>query len=193
MAEYDIDWELVQQVQRGDKRAFDALVIRYQNRLVKLVSRYLSDRTEVLDVVQETFIKAFKSLPNFRGECAFYSWLYRIATNTAKNYLQTKQTMAILHEMELSHFLESNIQAEHSKDVTSPERLLMRDEMEAALYTAVEQLPDELRTTVILRELAGFSYEEIASAVKCPVGTVRSRLSRAREAIISKITPFLKN
>jgi RNA polymerase sigma-70 factor (ECF subfamily) len=193
MPDLDIDRELVQQVQRGDRRAFDALMVRYQNKMVKLVGRYLSDRTEVLDVVQESFIKAYRSLPNFRGESSFYSWLYRIAVNTVKDYIQSKQTQVILSEIELTHFLEHNIQAENSKDVTSPERLLMRDEMEAALYAAVEELPDELRTTIVLRELAGLSYEEIASAIKCPIGTVRSRLSRARVAIVSKILPFMRN
>lgn len=190
MDTHDIDIELVRQVQKGNRGAFDALVIRYQLKLTKLVGRYLRDKSEVNDVVQESFIKAYRALPNFRGDSAFYSWLYRIAINTAKNHLSSRDRRPPDTDVDFVDAEEQYTQPQiHEQN--SPEGLLIRDEVEAAVYSAVDNLPDDLRTAIVLRELAGLSYDDIACTVNCPIGTVRSRIYRAREAIVAEIEPLL--
>jgi len=190
MADSNIDRELVERIQRGDKKAFDLLVLKYQHKIVKLISRYVHDPDEVLDVAQEAFIKAYRALPKFRGDSAFYTWLYRIAINTAKNFLVSQGRRPP----------ESDIDAEDAaqyegasklREIATPERLLLKDEIERVVYKAIEQLPEDLRTAITLREMEGLSYEEIAHAMDCPVGTVRSRIFRAREAIEKKLAPLL--
>lgn len=192
MMQQDVDLELVRQVQAGNRHAFDALVMRYQFKMTKLVARYVHDQTEVHDVVQEAFIRAYRALENFRGDSAFYSWLYRIAINTAKNYLLTKERRPPAVDIDFNE-AEERLEARQAQQSVSPERLMMRDEVETAVFKAVDSLPDDLRTAIVLRELAGLSYEEIAATVQCPVGTVRSRLYRAREAIVAEISPLISN
>lgn len=186
----NIDQALVERVQSGDKKAFDILVQKYQFKLTKLISRYVHDPSEVMDVAQEAFLKAYRALPSFRGESAFYTWLYRIGVNTAKNHLisQGRKPPNVDIDAEEAGYLESGSEL---KDYATPERLLIRDEIEATVQTAIERLPDDLRTAITLRELDGLSYEEIAERMNCPVGTVRSRIFRAREAINSKLKPLL--
>jgi RNA polymerase sigma-70 factor (ECF subfamily) len=190
MGESNVDQELVERVQRGDKRAFDLLVIKYQHKIVKLVSRYIHDQHETLDVTQEAFIKAYRALPKFRGDSAFYTWLYRIAINTAKNFLVSQGRRPP----------ESDIDAEEAEQYEgafrlrengTPEHNLLTDEIRVVINRAIEQLPEDLRTAITLREMEGLSYEEIAQAMDCPVGTVRSRIFRAREAIDKKLAPLL--
>jgi RNA polymerase sigma-70 factor (ECF subfamily) len=182
----DSDKLLVARVQKGDKRAFDLLVMKYQYKVHAIVSRYIKDFDEVNDVVQEAFIKAYRALAKFRGESAFYTWLYRIAVNTAKNYLVAKNRRPPASDVdaEEADFYEGS---ERLRDIDSPENLLYRDELEAAVDQAIKNLPEDLRTAVTLREFEGLSYEEIAEVMDCPVGTVRSRIFRAREAIDEKI------
>ena len=182
----DKDKLLVARVQKGDKRAFDLLVMKYQYKVHAIVSRYIKDFDEVNDVVQEAFIKAYRALAKFRGESAFYTWLYRIAVNTAKNYLVAKNRRPPASDVdaEEADYYEGS---ERLRDIGSPERLLYRDELEAAVDMAIKNLPEDLRTAVTLREFEGLSYEEIAEVMGCPVGTVRSRIFRAREAIDEKI------
>jgi len=182
----DKDKLLVARVQKGDKRAFDLLVMKYQYKVHAIVSRYIKDFDEVNDVVQEAFIKAYRALAKFRGESAFYTWLYRIAVNTAKNYLvaRNRRPPASDVDAEEADYYEGS---ERLRDIDSPERLLYRDELEAAVDQAIKNLPEDLRTAVTLREFEGLSYEEIAEVMGCPVGTVRSRIFRAREAIDEKI------
>ena len=191
MAEQTTDKELVERAQGGDKRAFDLLVLKYQHKILNLVSRYLRDSGDVQDVAQEAFIKAYRALPNFRGESAFYTWIYRIAINTAKNHIVAqgrRPPSSDIDAMEAEQYEEGmNI-----RDNATPERLLLKDEIERVVFSAMEDLPDDLRTAITLRELEGLSYEEIAEAMDCPVGTVRSRIFRARDAINSKIEPLLK-
>jgi RNA polymerase sigma-70 factor (ECF subfamily) len=186
-----VDHELVKRVQCGDKKAFDLLVLKYQHRIVKVIARYIQDSHEVLDVAQEAFIKAYRALPRFRGDSEFYTWLYRIAINTAKNFLvaQGRRPPDTDIEADGAEFYEG---ASKLREMASPERLLLRDEIETAVHKAIEQLPEDLRTAVTLRELEGLSYEEIAQAMNCPVGTVRSRIFRARETIDKKIAPLLE-
>ena len=184
------DQALVARVQKGDRAAFDALVLKYQHRIVKLVGRYVYDRSEALDVAQEAFIKAWRALPNFRGESAFYTWLYRIAINTAKNHLVASNRRPPNEGVDLED-------AEHFdsgfglRDNDTPERELMRQQMEQTVMRAVEALPEELRVAITLREVDGLSYEEIARRMDCPVGTVRSRIFRAREAIDQELKPLM--
>ncbi|MBG57250.1 MAG: RNA polymerase sigma factor RpoE [Porticoccus sp.] len=182
----DTDKLLVARVQKGDKRAFDLLVMKYQYKVHAIVSRYVKDFDEVNDVVQEAFIKAYRALAKFRGESAFYTWLYRIAVNTAKNYLvaRNRRPPASDVDAEEAAFYEGS---EKLRDIDSPENLLYRDELEAVVDLAIKNLPEDLRTAVTLREFEGLSYEEIAEIMGCPVGTVRSRIFRAREAIDEKI------
>ena len=182
----DTDKLLVARVQKGDKRAFDLLVMKYQYKVHAIVSRYVNDFDEVNDVVQEAFIKAYRALAKFRGESAFYTWLYRIAVNTAKNYLvaRNRRPPASDVDAEEAAFYEGS---EKLRDIDSPENLLYRDELEAVVDLAIKNLPEDLRTAVTLREFEGLSYEEIAEIMGCPVGTVRSRIFRAREAIDEKI------
>ncbi|MGH8279898.1 MAG: RNA polymerase sigma factor RpoE [Gammaproteobacteria bacterium] len=186
----DIDQMLVARVQRGDRAAFDALVRKYQHRIVKLVSRYVHDSSEALDVAQEAFIKAFRAIPGFRGESAFYTWLYRIAINTAKNYLAAESRHPLDHDVDLSDPEQYELQARLS-DLDTPERLLLTEEIQHTVERAIDELPEDLRTAIVLREIEGMSYEEIAQTMSCPVGTVRSRIFRAREAIDGKLRVLL--
>jgi len=190
MGEGNTDQELVERVQRGDKKAFDVLVLKYQHKIVKLISRYIRDEAETLDVAQEAFIKAYRALPRFRGDSAFYTWLYRIAINTAKNFLVSQGRRPPASDLDAAE-AEQFVDTLRLRDINTPERLLLKDEIEEVVYRAIEQLPEDLRTAISLRELEGLSYEEIALAMDCPVGTVRSRIFRAREAIDKKLAPLL--
>jgi len=182
----ETDRQLVERVQRGDKSAYDLLVLKYQHRIVSLVSRYMRDKDEVLDVTQEAFIKAYRALPGFRGDSAFYTWLYRIAINTAKNYLVSRSRRPPDSDIDVD---QGDYQGETLalSDIESPENRLEGDQLEAVVYKAIDDLPEELKVAVTLREFDGLSYEEIAGIMECPVGTVRSRIFRAREAIEKKI------
>ncbi len=190
MGERNVDRELVARVQQGDKRAFDILVQRYQHKIIKLVSRYVHDSTEALDIAQEAFIKAYRALPGFRGDSAFYTWLYRIAINTAKNYLVAQGRRPPGSDIDAQEAEQYDGQSS-LKEYETPERLLLRDEIEATVYAAINELPEDLRTAITLREFEGMSYEEIAQTMGCPIGTVRSRIFRAREAIDKKLRPLL--
>lgn len=184
------DQLLVERVQRGDKAAFDTLVRKYQHKIVKLVSRYVSEPAEAQDIAQESFIKAYRALPRFRGESAFYTWLYRIAINTAKNHLVAEGRRPVDQQVDLQDPDQYDMNA-RLRDVATPESMLLTDEIQATVEGAIQELPEELRTAIVLRELEGMSYEEIAAAMDCPVGTVRSRIFRAREAISSRLQPLL--
>ena len=190
MGEADLDLALVKRVQAGERRAFDLLVRKYQHKVLGVVSRYVNDWAEAQDVAQEAFIRAYRAIANFRGESAFYTWLYKIATNTAKNYLvaQGRRPPGDDLQVDDAQHLES---AGKLKDSATPERELMREEVERTVFEAVEALPEELRAAITLREVDGLSYEEIASAMNCPIGTVRSRIFRARDAIDQRLRPLL--
>ncbi len=191
MSENITDTELVERVQRGDKKAFDLLVLKYQHRIVKLVSRYVKEPSDALDIAQDAFLKAYRALPRFRGDSAFYTWMYRIAINTAKNYLASQARRP--REVEMSSPDGEQTEAEIAlRDEGTPERLLLRDEIQQTIGRTIEQLPEDLRTAITLRELEGMSYEEIAEAMDCPIGTVRSRIFRARAAIDSKLKPLME-
>ncbi len=179
------DLSLVRRVQRGDKGAFDALVLKYQHKLVKLVMRYVRNPAEAEDIAQEAFIKAYRALPQFRGDSAFYTWLYRIAINTAKNAVVSRDRSPIEYNVDRnsSDSDESYDMQGRLKDSETPEGLVLTDEIRSTVNAAIDALPEDLRTAIVLRELEGLSYEEIAAAMACPVGTVRSRIFRAREAI----------
>ncbi|HEX4269579.1 MAG TPA: RNA polymerase sigma factor RpoE [Steroidobacteraceae bacterium] len=177
------DLSLVRRVQRGDKGAFDALVLKYQHKLVKLVMRYVRNPAEAEDIAQEAFIKAYRALPQFRGDSAFYTWLYRIAINTAKNAVVSRDRNPVEYDLDRSNTDESYDMQGRMKDSETPEGLVLTDEIRSTVNAAIDSLPDDLRTAIVLRELEGLSYEEIAAAMACPVGTVRSRIFRAREAI----------
>jgi RNA polymerase sigma-70 factor (ECF subfamily) len=177
------DLSLVRRVQRGDKGAFDALVLKYQHKVVKLVMRYVRSPAEAEDIAQEAFIKAYRALPQFRGDSAFYTWLYRIAINTAKNAVVSRDRSPIDFDLDLQNPDESYDMHGRLKDSETPEALAMTDEIRATVNSAIDALPEDLRTAIVLRELEGLSYEEIAATMDCPVGTVRSRIFRAREAI----------
>jgi len=177
------DLSLVRRVQRGDKGAFDALVLKYQHKLVKLVMRYVRNPAEAEDIAQEAFIKAYRALPQFRGDSAFYTWLYRIAINTAKNAVVSRDRSPIEYNVDRENSDESYDMQGRMKDPDTPEGLVLTDEIRSTGNAAIESLPEDLRTAIVLRELEGLSYEEIAAAMDCPVGTVRSRIFRAREAI----------
>lgn len=191
MNEHSSDQALVERVQQGDKRAFDLLVRKYQNKIVHLVTRYLHDPVEALDVTQEAFIKAYRALPSFRGDSAFYTWLYRIAINTAKNYLVAQSRRPPGDDIDAQDAEQFSGET-GLKEYDTPEHLALRDEIETTISAAIEALPEELRTAIMLRELEGLSYEEIAEAMDCPIGTVRSRIFRAREAIEARIAPLLE-
>jgi len=180
------DKQLVERVKRGDKRAFDLLTLKYQHKIISLVGRYLRDQDEVQDVTQEAFIKAYRALPNFRGDSAFYTWLYRIAINTAKNHLVSKSRRPPDADIDVD---DGEFQADSAvlRDDHTPEASLATSQMEKVIYKAIDDLPEELKVAVTLREFEGLSYEEIAEVMECPVGTVRSRIFRAREAIEKKI------
>ena len=190
MGESNVDQYLVERVQRGDKQAFDVLVRKYQHKLVKLILRYVHDPDEVMDVTQEAFIKAYRALPGFRGDSAFYTWLYRIAINTAKNHLISQGRRPPDEDINVEDAEQMDLDT-GLKEYATPEHLLAKDQIEATVYEAIENLPDDLRTAITLRELEGLSYEEIAEAMGCPVGTVRSRIFRAREVIHNKLKPLL--
>lgn len=191
MGEREVDQELVARVQRGDKKAFDLLVLKYQQKVANLVSRYVRDQSETLDVTQEAFIKAYRALPNFRGESAFYTWLYRIAINTAKNFLVAQGRRPPGNDVDAETAEQLDV-GTRLKEHATPENHLLTEEIAQTVRQALDELPEDLRTAISLRELEGLSYEEIASAMECPVGTVRSRIFRARAAIDSKIKPLLE-
>ena len=176
------DQQLVVRVQEGDKRAFDLLVLKYQHKVHAIVGRFVRDTDEVADVVQEAFIKAYRALPKFRGESQFYTWLYRIAVNTAKNYLVSRSRRPPGSDVDIDD-AEYYSGSEYLKDLVTPENQLFRDELESVIVKSIAELPEDLRTAVTLREYEGLSYEEIAEIMECPVGTVRSRIFRARESI----------
>lgn len=184
------DKELVKRVQRGDQAAFDLLFARYQTRIINLVGRYVRDPQEVQDVAQEAFIKAYRALPRFRGDSAFYTWLYRIAINTAKNYLvsRSRRPPAVDVDMEDA---DQRDDAGLLRDGESPEAALSRDQLQATIHAALADLPDDLRSALTLREFDGLSYEQIAQVLECPVGTVRSRIFRAREFVDQRIRPLM--
>lgn len=191
MSEQEIDQRLVERVQQGDQAAFDVLVKKYQHKIMSLISRYVKQPGDVADVAQEAFIKAYRALPNFRGESAFYTWLYRIAVNTAKNYLVSKGRKPPGSDIDATEaeFLDDG----HGlKDIASPESQLLSEEIRATVLQAIESLPDDLKQAITLRELDGMGYEEIAVTMDCPIGTVRSRIFRAREAIDKKLQPLLE-
>lgn len=187
-----LDDELVRRVQNGDKKAFDILVRRYQHKIVPLITRYLKDPSEAQDVAQESFVKAYRALPNFRGDSAFYTWLYRIAINTAKNHLVSRARRSSDYDIDVETAEQYGI-SERLMDHSTPEHLLLSDEIADTVRQVIEGLPDELRTAITLREFDGMSYEDIAQTMSCPVGTVRSRIFRAREAIDKKLSPLLMN
>lgn len=190
MTQDDNDQDLVRRVQEGDQSAFNVLVLKYQHRVLKLVGRFVNDPTEAEDVAQEAFLKAYRALPSFRGDSAFYTWLYRIAINTAKNALVAYRRRPVDFYLDLQDPEQFDRQAK-LKEADTPEGVLLTDEIRDVVEKAIQQLPDDLRTAIILRELEGLSYEEIAAAMDCPVGTVRSRIFRAREAIDKKLKPLL--
>jgi RNA polymerase sigma-70 factor (ECF subfamily) len=191
MSERSIDQKLVSRVQKGDKAAFDLLVRKYQHRVAKLVARYVRDRGEVEDVTQEAFIKAYRAIGGFRGDSAFYTWLYRIAVNTAKNYLDSQGRRPPSSDMEVegAELIEGG---DGLREQATPERVLLTDEIAATVNRAIDALPEDLRTAITLREIEGLSYEEIAQVMDCPIGTVRSRIFRAREAIDIQLKPLLE-
>jgi len=192
MSERDVDWQLVERVQRGDKRAFDLLVAKYQRKLFRLLSRLIRDQAEIEDVAQEAFIKAYRALPNFRGESAFYTWLYRIAINTAKNYLVAQGRRAPTQTETEIEDAENFEDGESLRTEDTPDRMLLSKQVAEAVNRAIERLPEDLRTAIVLRELEGLSYEEIAVSMNCPIGTVRSRIFRAREAVAEELRPILE-
>ena len=188
-----VDQQLVERAQRGDKKAFELLVLKYQRKLARLLSRFVRDPAEVEDVTQEAFIKAYRALPSFRGESAFYTWLYRIGINTAKNYLVALGRRAPTTTEFDAEEAESFDDADNLRDNNTPDAMLQSKEIGEAVNRAMEALPEELRTAITLREIEGLSYEEISQAMNCPIGTVRSRIFRAREAISQKVKPLLEN
>jgi len=191
MSDRRSDQELVARVQKGDRRAFDLLVIKYQHKVASLISRYIRDPAEIMDVSQEAFLKAYRALPRFRGESAFYTWLYRIAINTAKNHLiaQGRRPPGNDVEADLAEQLETGGRL---RELATLEHHLLSMEIAGTVQAALDGLPEELRTAILLRELEGLSYEEIASAMECPVGTVHLRIFRAREAIDKRLRPLLE-
>ncbi|WP_045860505.1 RNA polymerase sigma factor RpoE [Teredinibacter purpureus] len=184
------DAQLVVRVQKGDKRAFDLLVLKYQHKIFAIISRFIKDSAEVQDVAQETFIKAYRALPNFRGDSAFYTWVYRIAINTAKNHLVSRGRRPPASDVDVED-AEYYSGSEQLKDLGSPEGQLMRDQLDDVVQKAIRDLPEDLRTAVTLREMEGLSYEDIAEVMGCPVGTVRSRIFRARESIDKQMAHLL--
>ena len=189
--ERDIDQILVERVQRGDKKAFELLVIKYQRKLLRLVSRLVRDQAEAEDVVQEAFIKAYRAVPQFRGDSAFYTWLYRIGINTAKNYLVTQGRRTPTSTDANTEEAETFEDADSLRDINTPESMLATKQIARTVNQAMAVLPEELKVAITLREIEGLSYDEIAAAMDCPIGTVRSRIFRAREAIAEKLRPLL--
>lgn len=192
MTKRAVDPELVERARAGDRRAFDLLVLKYQQKVASLIGRYLRDPGEVLDVTQEAFIKAYRALPGFRGDSAFYTWLYRIAVNTVKNHLvsQGRRPPGDDVEAELAEQMDVGVRM---RDQATPERELLTEEIARTVQGALDELPEELRIAIVLREFEGMSYEEIANAMSCPIGTVRSRIFRAREAIDKRLRPLLEH
>ncbi len=190
MGERSIDQALVERVQAGDKTAFDILVQKYQSKIIQLAYRYVHDQDEAMDIAQEAFIKAYKALGRFRGDSAFYTWIYRIAINTAKNYLVASNRRPPRADIDAVD-AEQYDGATGLREYATPERMLLSEELKETIAGAIESLPDDLRTAITLRELEGMSYEEIAQAMDCPIGTVRSRIFRARDAIDVKLRPLL--
>ncbi len=190
MGENNNDKELVKKAQKGDKAAFDALVIKYQFKVVNLVTRFVKDDDEAQDVAQEAFIKAYRGLANFRGDSAFYTWLYRIAINSAKNYIvsQNRKSPTYAVDIDDAEHMES---AAALKEIDTPEGTMLTSEIESTVYKAIKELPEDLKTAITLRELEGMTYEEIANVMECPIGTVRSRIFRARETIDKHLKPLL--
>ena len=191
MSDREIDQKLVERAQRGDKHAFELLVSKYQRKLARLLSRFIRDSTEVEDVTQEAFIKAYRALPSFRGDSAFYTWLYRIGINTAKNYLVALGRRAPTTTDIDSEEAEGFEDGEQLRDLNTPENQMMSRQVAETVNQTLEELPEELRTAITLREIEGLSYEDIASIMNCPIGTVRSRIFRAREAIAERLRPLL--
>jgi RNA polymerase sigma-70 factor (ECF subfamily) len=191
MSEREIDRQLVERVQRGDKRAFELLVAKYQRKIFRLLSRLIRDPGEIEDVAQEAFIKAYRALPNFRGDSAFYTWLYRIAINTAKNHLVAQGRRAPTSTETEVEDAERMDDADQLRDVNTPDSMLLSKQVGEAVNRAIDRLPEDLRTAIVLREIEGLSYEEIAESMNCPIGTVRSRIFRAREAIANELRPLL--
>jgi RNA polymerase sigma-70 factor (ECF subfamily) len=192
MSEREVDQQLVERVQRGDRAAFDLLVIKYQRRLGRLISRFIKDPAEAEDVTQDAFVKAYRALPGFRGESAFYTWLYRVGINTAKNYLLASKRRAPTTTPFDAEESEAFEEASLLREVDTPENELMSKQVVDVVQKSLQQLPEELRSALTLREIEGLSYEEIASAMNCPVGTVRSRIFRAREAVAANLRPLLE-
>ncbi len=190
MGEREVDQLLVERVQKGDKSAFDVLVKKYQHKIISLILRYVSDHAEAMDVAQEAFIKAYNALGRFRGDSAFYTWMYRIAINTAKNHLVAQGRRPPLSDVDASEAEQFGLDS-RLKETDSPEHELLREEIQQTIHDAIEALPDDLKTAITLRELEGMSYEDIAQAMDCPIGTVRSRIFRAREAIDERLRPLL--
>ena len=190
MGERGIDQALVERVQKGDKQAFDVLVLKYQNKIIQLIYRYVHDPDEARDVAQDAFIKADKAMERCRGDSAFYTWIYRIAINSAKNHLVASGRRPPKSDIDAQD-AEQYEGAVGLKEYATPERLLLKDEIQASIAKAIDELPDDLRTAIILRELEGLSYEEIAQTMECPIGTVRSRIFRARDAIDTRLKPLL--
>ena len=191
MSDREIDQQLVERAQRGDKKAFELLVSKYQRKLGRLLSRFIRDPTEVEDVAQEAFIKAYRALPSFRGDSAFYTWLYRIGINTAKNYLVAMGRRAPTTTDIDSEEAEGFEDGDQLRDLNTPENEMMSRQVAETVNQTLEELPEELRTAITLREIEGLSYEDIASIMNCPIGTVRSRIFRAREAIAERLRPLL--
>jgi RNA polymerase sigma-70 factor (ECF subfamily) len=190
VSEAKVDQLLVERVQKGDKRAFDLLILKYQHRIVSLVSRYVSDHAEAQDVAQEAFIKAYRAIGRFRGDSAFYTWLYRIAINTAKNWIVARNRRPPASDIDAVDAEQYGL-SERMNETSTPENELLREEIERTVYDTIAELPEDLRTAIMLREMDGMSYEEIATTMECPIGTVRSRIFRAREAIDEKLMPLV--
>jgi len=191
MGDREVDQQLVERAQRGDKKAFELLVVKYQRKLARLLSRFVRDASEVEDVTQEAFIKAYRALPSFRGDSAFYTWLYRIGINTAKNYLVSLGRRAPTVTGVDSEDAEGIEEGDQLRDLNTPESQMMTRQLGETVNQALQELPEELRTAITLREIDGMSYEEIAQIMNCPIGTVRSRIFRAREAIAERLRPQL--
>ncbi|CAM3507190.1 RNA polymerase sigma factor RpoE [Bordetella sputigena] len=193
MSERDIDAELVARVQRGDKKAFDLLVLKYQRKIMRLLSRMIRDQAEIEDVAQEAFIKAYRALPQFRGDSAFYTWLYRIAINTARNWLASNGRRPSAPNALENEDGETFNETDNLSDISTPESMVASREIAETVNAAIQGLPEELRTAIVLREIEGMSYEDIAQSMGCPIGTVRSRIFRAREAVAARLRPLLGN
>src|SRR5690606_30532864 len=191
MSERDTDAELIARVQRGDKRAFDLLVLKYQRKIMRLLSRMIRDQSEIEDVAQETFIKAYRALPQFRGESAFYTWLYRIAINSARNWQQASGKRPINVSALENEDGETFSQIDALSDIGTPESMMVSQQVVQAVNAAIADLPEDLHTAIVLREIEGMSYEDIAQTMGCPIGTVRSRIFRARDAIASRLRPVM--